>query len=53
MQRERQKTKQNFHAFLYNSLPSLQIYDVKLLNFTFCWGREHNTTIFLNSDTRI
>ena len=29
------------HAFfLYISLPSLHDYDVKCLNFKFCWGRE-------------
>ena len=34
------------HAFLYISLPSLHGYDVKMSNFTFCGGREHNTTTF-------
>ena len=34
------------HAFLYISLPSLHEYDVKMPNFTFCRGREHNTTTF-------
>ena len=37
------------HAFLYTStsLPSLHDYDVKLPDFTFYWGREDKTTIFL------
>ena len=35
------------HAFLYFSLPSLHDYNVKVPNFTFCWGREHKTTTFL------
>ena len=30
--------------FLCISLPSLQDYDLKLPNFTFCTEREHNTT---------
>ena len=35
------------HAFLYFSLPSLYVYDVKLPNFMFCRGREHKTkTLF-------
>ena len=34
------------HAFLYISLPSLHGYDVKMPIFTFCGGREHNTTTF-------
>ena len=33
------------HASLYVSLPLLNDYDVKLPNFTFCWGREQKTTI--------
>ena len=33
--------------FLYISLPSLQDYDVKKLNFTFCGGRDHKKTNFL------
>ena len=33
------------HAFLYIYLPSLHAYDVKLANFTFCGGREQNSTI--------
>ena len=32
--------------FWYISLPSLHDYDVKVPNFTFCWGREHRPTIF-------
>ena len=39
-------TLQVHHAFLYISLPSLHEYDVKMPNFTFCRGREHNTTTF-------
>ena len=39
-------TLQVHHAFLYISLPSLHDYDVKMPNFTFCRGREHNTTTF-------
>ena len=36
------------HAFLYISLLSLHNYDVKLPNFTFCRGHDHNaTTVFL------
>ena len=31
--------------FLYLSLPLLNDYDVKLPNFTFCWGSEQKTTI--------
>ena len=34
------------HAFLCISLPKLHEYDVKMPNFTFCRGREHNTTTF-------
>ena len=34
------------HAFLYISLPSMHEYDVKMPIFTFCGGREHNTTTF-------
>ena len=55
-QRERQKklsgllskttTFHVHHAFLYISLASLQDYDVKPPNFTFCGEREHKTTIF-------
>ena len=37
------------HAFLYISLPSLHDYDVKMPNFTFCGGREHNATTFFFS----
>ena len=33
------------HAFLYISLPSLQDYNVKMPNFTFCRGHENKTTI--------
>ena len=39
-------TLQVHDAFLYISLPSLHEYDVKMPNFTFCRGREHNTTTF-------
>ena len=39
-------TLQVHHPFLYISLPSLHEYDVKMPNFTFCRGREHNTTTF-------
>ena len=35
-----------YHAFLYNSLPSLHDYDVKMSKFTFCRGRERKTTTF-------
>ena len=37
--------------FLYISLPSLHDYDVKMRNFTFCGGLEHNwtTTFFFFS----
>ena len=43
------------HSFLYISLPSLQDYDVKIPNFTFCGGREQALTnfsvfFFLNLD---
>ena len=58
--RERQKSNRfrlannNFaraHAFLYISQPSLHDYDVKVPNFTFCRGREHNFLfLFLNLD---
>ena len=34
------------HAFLYISLPSLHDYNVKVVKFTFCLGREHKTTTF-------
>ena len=34
------------HVFLYISPPTLHEYDVKMPNFTFCRGREHNTTTF-------
>ena len=34
------------HAFLYISQPSLHYYNVKVPNFTFCRGREHETKIF-------
>ena len=34
------------HALLYISLPSLQDYNVKIPNFTFCGGRKHKTTTF-------
>ena len=33
-------------GFLYISLPSLQDYDVKMLNFTLYGGRKQTTTIF-------
>ena len=33
-------------TLLYISSPSLHVYDVKLPNFIFCWGREHKTTNF-------
>ena len=33
-----------YHAFLYISLPSLNDYDVKLPNFTFCREGEQKTT---------
>ena len=32
------------HAFLYISLPSLNVYDVKIHNFTFCGGRKQGPT---------
>ena len=32
--------------FLYISLPTLHEYDAKMPIFTFCGGREHNTTTF-------
>ena len=35
------------HAFLYISLPSLQDHKVKLLNFTFFGGLEHQGRDFL------
>ena len=35
------------HVFLYISLTTLHVYDVKLPNCTFCGGREDKTTIFL------
>ena len=35
------------HPFLYISLPSLHDYNVKVPIFTFCRGREHQTTTFL------
>ena len=42
------------HAFLYISLSSLNDHNVKLPNFTFCRGREQETTtfffLFLNFD---
>ena len=34
------------HAFLYTSEPSLHDYNVIMLNFTFCRGRENKTTTF-------
>ena len=34
------------HAFWYISLSPLHDYDVKILNFTFCRGCEHNTETF-------
>ena len=34
--------------FLYISLPSLPNYNVKVPEFTFCRGREHNTTTFFS-----
>ena len=37
------------HALLYISLPSLHDYNVKVLNFTICQGREHKTTTFFFS----
>ena len=33
-------------GFLYISLPSLHDYNVIILNFTSCRGREHKTTTF-------
>ena len=36
------------HAFLYISSPSLHDYNVKMLIFTFCRGREHKKTIFFS-----
>ena len=33
------------HAFLYISLPSLNDYNVKVPNFTFCREREHKTQL--------
>ena len=57
-QRERQKKKKvsigktttlHVHqSFLYISLPSLYDYDVKMSNFTFNGGREHNDFLFLS-----
>ena len=52
-QRKRQKISKTatFHvrrAFFYISFPSLHDFDVKLRNFTFCWGREHKTTTFFS-----
>ena len=35
------------HTFLYNSLPSLHDYDVKVPYFTFSGGRKQATTNFL------
>jgi len=40
-----------FHVqstLLYISFPSLHDFDVKLRNFTLCWGREHKTTTFFS-----
>ena len=34
------------HFLLYITLPSLRDYKVKVSNFTFCGGREHQTTTF-------
>ena len=34
------------HAFLYISLPSLHVYEVKMPNSTFCGGRKQATTNF-------
>ena len=34
------------HAFLYVSLPSLHVNDVKMPYFTFSGGREHKTPLF-------
>ena len=34
------------HALFYIRLPSLQDYDVKLPNFTFCGGHEHKIATF-------
>ena len=39
--------------FLYISLPWLHVYNVKMLNFTSCRGREHKTTFFFFSWTLI
>ena len=41
-------TLQVHHAFLYISLPLLHDYKVKLPNFTFCRGQEHETTTFFS-----
>ena len=40
------KTLLVYHAFLYISLSSLNDHNVKLPNFTFCRGREQETTTF-------
>ena len=41
------------HAFLYISLPSLHVYEVKMPNFTVSAGREHKlTTFFFFPDLR-
>ena len=37
----RQLTLHVHHAFLHIYLPSLSGYNVEVLNFTFCGGREH------------
>ena len=42
----RTTTFQVHHAFLYISLPSLHVYEVKMPNFTFGGGREHTVTTF-------
>ena len=52
-QRRRQRGRQAttlhvHHVFLYISLTTLHVYDVKLPNCTFCGGREDKTTIFLS-----
>ena len=39
--------------FLYISLPTLHDYNVKVPNFSFRWGREQQTTLFLFSRTLI
>ena len=41
------------HASLFISLPSLNDYDVKMPNFTFCGGCENKTTFFSFSCTSI